>query len=308
MTNIYESIDANKRKSWLIIIFFTIFIVGVSYILSQALGAYYGYPVSGLGLVGYALVFSGIMSFASCYWSDKIILSISGAHEASRENDFQFYTVVQNLSLAAGLPMPRLYVIDDTAMNAFATGRDPQHAVVCATSGLLDRLNRTELEGVIGHELTHVSNLDIRLMSIVTVLVGLITLLSDALIRSSFWGRGRRDNEDRGGGAVIIVIGLVLALLSPLIAQLIQLAISRRREYFADAGSVKLTRQPSGLISALKKLDSDQEPLEAANKATAHLYITDPLKNLSGSVGWFAGLFNTHPPVSERIKALEQMM
>lgn len=307
MTNVFESVDANKRKSWLIIILFTLFTLGVSYVLSQAIGAYYGYPVSGLGFLGYGLVFSGIMSFSSYYWSDKIILGISGARPASREKDYEFYTVAQNMSMAAGLPMPQLYVIDDTAMNAFATGRDPKHAVICATTGLLDRLNRTELEGVIGHEMSHVANYDIRLMSIVTVLVGLITLLADALLRSSWYGRRSRDSEDRNGGAVLILIGFILALLSPLIAQLIQLAISRRREYFADAASVKLTRQPSGLISALKKLGADKEPLEAANKATAHLYIVDPLKNLSSSIGWFSSLFNTHPPLADRIAALEQM-
>lgn len=307
MVNVYESVAANKRRSVFVIVGFTLFILLASYFISRGLAAYYGYYSSGFELTGIALVISGVMSFASYYWSDKIILGLSGARPADRKRDFNFYTVAQNMSLAASLPMPRLYVIDDTAMNAFATGRDPAHAVVCATTGILAKLDRTELEGVIGHELSHVANYDTRLMSIVTILVGLITLLGDWFLRASFFGRYSRDRDDRGAGAIFIVVGLFFALLSPIVAQLIQLAISRRREFLADATSVKLTRQPSGLISALKKLGSDREPLEAANKATAHLYIVNPLKNLHDSVGWFAGLFNTHPPLPDRIKALEQM-
>ncbi len=308
MLNVYESVDANKRKSVWVIVLFTLFIVLASYFISRGLAAYYGYYSSGLELTGIALVISGIMSFASYYWSDKIILTLSGARPADKKHNFVFYSVAENMALAAGLPMPRLYIIQDTAMNAFATGRDPSHAVVCATSGLLTRLDRTELEGVIGHELSHVANYDIRLMSIVTVMVGIITLLGDWFIRASWYGGRGRDRESRGSGAIFIIVGMVLALLSPVIAQLIQLAISRRREFLADASSVKLTRQPSGLISALKKLGSDREPLEAANKATAHLYIVNPLKNHHDAIGWFAGLFNTHPPLAERVKTLEQMM
>ena len=308
MLNVYESVSANKRKSAFVVVGFTLFIILASYFIAKGMAAYYGYESTGLEFTGIALVISGVMSFASYYWSDKIILGLSGARPADRKRDFNFYTVAQNISLAAGLPMPRLFVIDDTAMNAFATGRDPAHAVICATTGILAKLDRTELEGVIGHELSHVANYDTRLMSIVTVLVGLITLLGDWFLRASFFGRSSRDRDDRGAGAVFIVVGLLFALLSPIIAQLIQLAISRRREFLADASSVKLTRQPSGLISALKKLGSDREPLEVANKATAHLYIVNPLKNLHDSVGWFSGLFNTHPPLPDRIKALEQMM
>ena len=247
------------------------------------------------------------MSLAGYYWSDSIILGLSGARLADKRRDFMFYTVAENLCLAAGLPLPKLYVIDDTAMNAFATGRDPAHAAICATTGLLAKLNRTELEGVIGHELSHIGNYDTRLMAIVTILVGLITLLGDWLLRASWFGGRSRNSEDRGSGAIFLILGLVLALLSPVIAQVIQLAISRRREFLADASSVKLTRQPSGLISALKKLGADKEPLEAANKATAHLYITNPLKNRHDARGWFANMFNTHPPLSDRIKVLEQM-
>lgn len=308
MLNVYESVAANKRKSTLVVACFIVFIVLASYFIGRGLAAYYGYESTGLELTGIALIISGAMSFASYYWSDKIILGISGARPADKKRDFQFYTVTENLALAAGLPMPKLYTLNDTAMNAFATGRDPKHAVICATTGILEKLNRTELEGVIGHELSHVANYDTRLMSIVTVLVGLIALLGDWFLRASFWGRSRRsDNEDKGGAAIFMVVGFLFAILSPIIAQLIQLAISRRREFLADASSVKLTRQPSGLISALKKLGADHEPLEAANKATAHLYIVNPFKGVHGALDNFAKLFNTHPPLPERIKILEQM-
>ncbi len=300
MENVYEAVDANKRKSWFIMILFVVFITLVAYVFASVLNY-------GLGFVGWALIISGMMSFASYWWADKIILTISGARPASKNKDFQFFTVTENLCLAASLPIPKLYVIDDTAMNAFATGRDPKHAVICVTTGLLSQLNRTELEGVVGHELTHVGNYDIRLMSIVTILVGMVTLLADWFIRSQWLG-GRDNDEDRKGlGMIFMVAAIFLALLSPIIAQLIQLAISRREEFSADAGAVKLTRQPSGLINALKKLSTDKEPLEAANKATAHLYIVNPLKNLHSGIGWFASLFETHPPIGDRIKALELM-
>lgn len=301
MLNVYEQVDANKRKSALVMVVFTLFTVGVAWVFGEALNY-------GLGFVGWALIFSGLMSYGSYYYSDKIILSLSGAREADRKRDFQFYTVTENLAMAAKLPRPRLYVIEDTALNAFATGRDPAHAVICATTGLLANLDRTELEGVISHELSHVGNYDIRLMSIVTVMVGFITLLADWFLRATYWGRGRRD--DREGNQmqmIFMIIGFVLALLSPLIARLIQLAISRRREFMADASGVKLTRFPDGLARALTKISRDREPLEAANKATAHLYISNPLKNHHDSIGWFASLFSTHPPISARLAALKAM-
>ena len=200
-------------------------------------------------------------------------------------------------------------MIEDSAPNAFATGRDPEHAVICATTGLLAKLNRTELEAVLAHELSHIKNYDTRLMSVVSVMVGIVALLADWFLRMSWFG-GRSKDRDKGGiGAIIMVLGLIFAILSPIVAQLIQLAISRRREFFADAGSISLTRQPSGLISALEKISLDHEPLEAANKATAHLYIINPFKEgIKGGVGWFANLFNTHPPIEERVKALQQMV
>lgn len=298
MKNIYELVDLNKKKSALVMALFMAFIVSASYLLVYS----FGYDLS---LVGFALIFSGLLSFLSYYHSDKIILSISKAIPANRQDHFEFYTVTENLSRVARIPRPKLYVIEDTALNAFATGRDPKHAVVVATTGLLQKLNRTELEGVVAHELSHVRNLDIRLMGIVTILVGMVTLLADILLRSRI--RGSKNREDSGQlGAIIFMVGLILALLSPLIANLIKLAISRRREFLADASAVNLTRYPAGLASALKKISQDKEPLEAANKATAHLYISNPLKNLSTNrqIGWFAKAFNTHPPVEDRIKAL----
>lgn len=306
MVNVFESVESNKQKSWLVIAGFVTFVLIATYFITRGITAYYGYEFSSFGIWGLGFVVSGTMSFISYYFSDQIVLGISGARPANKKKDFMFFTVAENMSLASGLPMPKLYVIDDTALNAFATGRDPKHAVICATTGLLTKLNRTELEGVVGHEMSHVANYDTRLMSIVTILVGLVTLLGDWLMRAS-WHRRDSDSDRDSGGAIFVIVGLLFAILSPIIAQIIQLAISRRREFLADASSVKLTRQPSGLISALKKLGADKEPLEVANKATAHLYITNPLKNQHDSIGWFANLFNTHPPLTERIKVLESM-
>jgi len=299
MLNVYEQVDSNKRKSVLIIVIFVVFIAAVAWILAEALGY-------GLSYVGIALIFSGLISFISYYNSHKIILAISKARPATRKQNFKFYTVTENLCLATHLPKPKLYVIDDTATNAFATGRDPQHAVVCVTTGLLQKLDRTELEGVIAHELSHIKNYDIRLMSLVTVLVGLVTLLADFFLRTSYFG-GKRNKKAGQAQMVVFAIGIVLALLSPLIANLIKLAISRRREFLADASAVKITRFPLGLARALEKISKDKEPLEVANKATAHLYISNPLKNHHDSIGWFAGFFNTHPPAKERIKVLKSM-
>ncbi len=306
MQNIYEVAASNKRKSFIIIVLFVVFASISIYFITTAFSYYFGYDAGGLGIAGFALIFSGITSFVSYYYSDKIVLKISNARPADRTRDFDFYTVAENLSIGAGLPKPKLYVIEDSATNAFATGRDPDHAVIVATRGLLDKLDRTELEGVIAHELSHIKNYDIRLMSIVAVLVGTIALVGDIMLRSSFRSRGNK--KEGNAGAIIMVLGIIFAILSPIIAQLIQLAISRRREFFADASAVAITRQPQGLISALQKISADHEPLEVANKATAHLYIANPFKDkVKGGVGWFANLFNTHPPVEERINALQKM-
>lgn len=309
MQNIYEVQQSNKLKSGVITTLFFLFSVIAIYFIAQAFGIYNGYQTGGFGYVGIALIVSGVSTFISYYYSDKIVLGISGARVANSKEDKLFTSVAENLCIGAGLPIPKLYVIEDTAPNAFATGRDPDHAVVCVTTGLLDKLDRTELEGVIAHELSHIKNYDIRLMSIVSVMVGLIALLGDWFFRARFFGGGRsRDNDNNQLGAIIMVVGILFAILSPIIATLIQLAISRRREFFADATGVALTRQPQGLITALQKISADHEPLEAANKATAHLYIVNPFKSgIKGAVGTFAGLFNTHPPLSERITTLQKM-
>lgn len=308
MKNIYEVQNANKIKSGLIVAVFVVFVAIATYVLTKAFGVYLGYKPSELGFAGVALIVSGISSFVGYYFSDQIVLTISGARPADRKRDFLFYTVAENIAIGAGLPKPKLYVIPDTAPNAFATGRDPKHAVICATSGLLSKLTRTELEGVIAHEMSHIKNYDTRLMSIVAVMVGMIALLGDWLLRASYFGGRKSDNDRDNSGSILLILGIVFAILSPLIGKLIQLAISRRREFIADAGSVELTRQPAGLISALTKISKDTEVLEVANKATAHLYIISPFKGKKqGSVGWFSSLFNTHPLVSERIKVLSSM-
>lgn len=308
MKNVYEVQSANKIKSFVITAFFLLFSFVAIYVLTSAFGYYAGYQPTGLGYFGIALIFSGVSTFVSYYFSDKIVLTISGARPANSKEDKLFTQVAQNLCIGAGIPMPKLFVIEDTALNAFATGRDPEHAVVCATTGLLAKLNRTELEGVIAHELTHIKNYDIRLMSLVSVMVGLIALLADWFFRMSFYRRSSNREEKGNMGAIIMLLGIIFAILSPIIAQLIQLAISRRREFMADAGGVEITHQPTGLISALQKISADHEPLEAANKATAHLYIVNPFKaNSNKMVKAFANLFNTHPPIEERIKILQKM-
>lgn len=298
MLNLYEQVDRNKRLSLLVLLGFMVFIIGAVSIMVYSLNLNYSF-------VGMALIISGLMSFSSYYYSDRLILTLSGAKPATREAHFNFYTVAENLALAAGIPKPKLFVIEDTAMNAFATGRDPEHAVVCVTTGLIDRLDRTELEGVVAHELAHVKNYDTRLMSLVTVLVGLVALLADYLLRFSWLNSKSRSRDDRSGlGGILTLVGLALVILSPLIANLIKLAISRRREFLADASGAALTKYPEGLARALEKIGQDKEPLEAANKATAHLYISNPLKNHHDSVGLFAQLFSTHPPLTARINAL----
>ncbi len=307
MQNIYEVQTANKIKSTIVIVLFAVFAFVVIYILTQAMGIFMGYEPGGFGYLGLAFIFSGISTFISYYYSDRIVLGISGARPANKLEDKFLQGVVENVCLGAGIDKPAIYVIEDSAPNAFATGRDPKHAVICVTTGILAKLSRTELEGVIAHEISHIKNYDVRLMSLVSVMVGLIALLADWFLRMSFWGRGR--DRDKGGiEAVILVLGIVFAILSPIIGQLIQLSISRRREFMADAGSVAITRQPQGLIAALEKISSDHEPLEAANKATAHLYIANPFKDKTKSaVGWFSGLFNTHPPIEERLNQLKKM-
>ncbi len=298
----YEQISSNKRRSFFLILFFLALIFLLAWLFEQMMG----WGTQGLVV---AVVIAGAMTVGSYYASDKIVLTMSKARPVKKEEYPHLYNVVEGLAIAAGLPQPRCYVIEDTAPNAFATGRNPENSVIVVTTGLLDKLNRVELEGVVAHEMSHIKNYDVRLQTLTVVMVGVVALLSDWMRRSFWWGGGRRRSSDRskgggGGAAFIVALALIMAILSPLIAQLIRLAISRKREFLADASGAMLTRYPPGLASALRKISADKEPLEAANKATAHLYIVNPLKDLKGSVN---KLFSTHPPVEERIAALEKM-
>ena len=297
----WDQVSGNIFKTWIIMFFFSIFTVAVIYVIARGFG--YG-EVGGLGLTGVALIIAGIMNFVSYFWSDKIVLGISGAKPIEKKDNPELYRLVENLCIAAGLPLPRIYIIDDTATNAFATGRNPKHAAIAFTKGILQKLNKQELEGVAAHELSHVGNRDTLLMSVVSVLVGTIALLSDFFMRSMWYG-GRNDRDSRGN-TIMLVVAIVAAILAPIVATLIQLAVSRRRELLADASGVLLTRYPEGLASALVKISSDKEPLEVANRGTAHLYIANPLKGQEAKA-WLASLFNTHPPIEVRIKALREM-
>lgn len=281
---------------------FSLFVVGVVYIFARGFGFD---SASALGLTGMALIVTGIINFFSYFFSDKIVLSISGAKPVSLESNRELYHLVENLCMARGLPTPKIYTLDDTAPNAFATGRDPKHSAIVFTTGILQKLSKQELEGVAAHELSHVGNRDTLVMSVVSVLVGTIALISDMFLRSLWFGGGDRDNDSKGN-AIFLVLALVAAILAPIVAILIQLAVSRRREYLADASGVLITRNPDALAQALLKISSDKEPLEAANRGTAHLYITNPLKG-SNVAGFMAGLFNTHPPIADRVKALREM-
>ena len=292
----YTQQSSNVAKTYLLMGLFLVVIVG----LGWAISIYYNSPA----LLYVAIIFSLFMNVASFWWSDKIVLSISKARPASRQEFFDFYTVTENLSIAAGLPMPKLYVIDDPAPNAFATGRDKNHAVVCATTGLLSKLDRPELEGVIAHELSHIGNRDILLMSVVVVLVGFVSIISNIFMRSMWFGGGRRNNNEGEGGGVLAIIGIVLIVLSPIVATLIKLAISRRREFLADASGALLTRYPEGLARALEKISAYNMPMKAANTATAHLFISNPFGNKGTAI---SNLFQTHPPIAERIKILRGM-
>lgn len=296
--SIYSQIDANKWRTYFVMAIFIAFFGVVAYIFGEASGY-------GLSFTGLALIFSGLISFSGYYWSDKLVLAMSGAHPIKEKGNPQLFHVVQNLCIGSGLVMPKIYLIDDSAPNAFATGRDPKHAVICITSGLLEKLDKLELEGVIAHELSHIKNFDTRLMGIVAILVGSVAFLSDIFMRNLWWGN-RGNREERGNQGIFLVLGIILALLSPLMATLIQLSISRKREFLADASGALLTRYPLGLASALEKISRDKEVLEAANNGTAHLFIVNPFKDKSfGS--WFASLFDTHPAIAERIKILRAM-
>ena len=264
-----------------------------------AVGWYFSFALGNQYILYGAVIFSVLMNVVSYWYSDKIVLSMSGARPVSREENRELYNIVENLSITAGLPVPKIFIIEDPAPNAFATGRDKDHAVVAVTTGILKILNKNELEGVLAHELSHIGNRDILLSTAVVVLVGFVTLLSDFFIRMSFYGGGQ--NRDNRATGIIMIIGIVLAILSPIIAMLIKLAISRKREFLADASGALLTRYPEGLASALGKIGSYSQPMHRANNATAHLFIANPF---GGARKKISTLFMTHPPTEERIKAL----
>jgi heat shock protein HtpX len=299
MTNLYSYSAVNKRKTWFLMTGFFIFIMLVGYIFSLAM--------DDVAIVYIAVFISISMSFISYWFSDKIVLAMSQAKEIDKNNNRELYRLVENLCIAAGLPLPKIYIIEDSAPNAFATGRDPHHAAIAVTSGILGKLEKVELEGVIAHELSHIGNRDILISTIATVLVGIVVLLADWFRRWSFFGGRKHNNNDNNQlGTIMFILAIVFSILAPLFAQLLRLAVSRKREFAADADAALLTRYPEGLARALEKISGDREPLEAANRATAHMYIVSPFKGKEENekISWFAKMMMTHPPITERIKKL----
>ena len=290
MATLYTQQNNNIRKTWFLMTMFLVVIIGLGYFIS--------YYYDNLGILYFAIIFSVLMNIFSYWYSDKIVLSISGAIPAEHDKYTDLYHIVENLSITAGLPMPKIYIIPDISPNAFATGRDKNHAVVAVTEGLLKILNKTELEGVIAHELSHIGNRDILLSTVIVVLVGFVSILANMFIRGGI-GKSRDDNK---GGNIVAIVGIIFVILSPIFAKLIQLAISRKREFLADASGILLTRYPEGLVSALQKISNANIPIQRQNDAIAHLYIASPLGDGVGRK--ISSLFSTHPPVEDRIKAL----
>jgi len=295
----YKQISANVRYTWGLIFVFIGLIIGLGFVFAQI------YDNEWILIL--AIAISLIQTFISYYYSDKIALMATGAVPANRQNALELIRIVENLSITSGLPMPKVYLIPDKAPNAFATGRDPQHASLAVTMGLLEKLNKTELEGVVAHEMSHIKNYDIRLMSVVVVLVGAIALMADWFLRMGyFFG----DDDNRGGSQWTVLIGILLAILAPISATLIQLAVSRRREFLADADGALLTRYPEGLANALEKISTDQSQTKLKNRATAHLFIASPFREdtkKSARESWLTTVFSTHPPIKERVKRLREM-
>ena len=296
MPTIYNQKDRNTRLTWIYISGFLVFVIGVGYIFAQAM--------QNSAILYLAVALAIFMSLGSYWWSDKIVLGISGAREIKKEDNRQIYNLVENLCITAGLPVPRIYIIPDSSLNAFATGRNPEHGVICLTTGIIEKLEKTELEGVIAHELSHIGNKDILLSTIVVVLVGFVALLSDWFMRWTIFGGRGRDNNREGGQLqlIMMIAAIVLAILAPVAAVLMQLAISRKREFLADADGALLTRYPEGLARALEKICADPKPLKTANKATAHLFIANPFGRKK-----ISKLFQTHPPIEDRVKALRNI-
>lgn len=301
---VYDRIGANKRDTWLLM---AAFVLGISVLVTVFVFAL-GLPIGAIGIAGIVVIIYALFSY---YASTSVVLTISGAHEVTKEQEWEFVRRVENLCIGAGLPMPRTWVLEDSAPNAFATGMDPKHSHVVVTRGILDKLEPIELEGVLSHELSHIGNYDIRMTTIATVLVGVVALLSDLFLRATWFGagsrRGRGKSDGEGGGYLVLIllaVGVLMAILAPIAARVMTLAISRKREYLADASGALLCRNPDALARALEKIRDDPEPLEAANKATAQLYFSNPLRDHSS---WLNNLFDTHPPIDERIKLLREM-
>jgi len=297
--SIYDAVAANRWRTVLLIAAFTVVVSVLAYVVGE-----YAAPGGGVAALPFAVGLSGVSAAGSYFAGDRLVLAQSRAREIGPKEETELRNIVGTLAVGLGIEPPKLYLIDDSAPNAFATGRDPKHASIAVTRGLLDKLDRQELEGVLAHEMSHVVNRDIRVMLLVTVLVGTVALLSDWMLRSMWWGGRRRDRDRGGAGAILVLVAIVLAILTPIVAQLIQLAVSRQREYLADASGALLTRYPPGLANALRKIAGDTEALEVANKATASLYIANPLKD---DPKFFDRLFDTHPPIEERIRRLEAM-
>ena len=295
---LYHVAEKNVRKTWFLMTFFLVFIIGLGWLFSYILES----PVILIG----AAIFSILMSFTSYWYSDKIVLSIAGAKLIKKSDNPTLYRIVENLCITTGLPFPKIYIMKESQPNAFATGRNAKHAVVAVTQGLLDKLEKTELEGVIAHELSHIKNKDMLLQTMVVVLVGIIAMASHIFLRISFYGGGRKRDSKGNAGAIIFVLGIVAAVLAPIAANLIKLAVSRKREFLADASGALITRYPEGLARALEKIAKDPSPMKKANNATAHLYIANPFRGKQAK-SWFTRLYSTHPPVEERLKALRGM-
>ena len=297
-SNLYTHKDSNIRKTWLLMAVFLVLIILIGWL--------FGFVYNSPEILYFAVGLSLFMNFFAYWYSDKVALAMSGAKPASRETHLELFRIVENLSITAGLPMPRIYVMHSPQINAFATGRNPKHSAVAVTEGALMKLNKIELEGVLAHELSHIGNRDILVSSVVVVLAGLIAILADWFLRASVWGNFGQDSDNRQRGVGILLLGILVAILAPLIATVIRLAVSRKREFLADASGALLTRYPEGLAGALEKIANDETPMRYAHSGTAHLFISNPFKGRQ-KTNWFAKLFMTHPPVEERIKVLRGM-
>lgn len=299
MASIYTQADSNTRKTWFFITGFLVFIIAIGWLFS--------YLLDSNAILYFAVFLSIFMSFGSYWWSDKIVLSMYKAKPIEKKDNPELYRIVENLCITAGLPIPKIYIVPELQPNAFATGRDKKHAVVAVTQGILNRLDKAELQGVLAHELSHIGNRDMLLSTVVAVLAGVVAILANFFLRISFWGGGRRSSDrNNNAGAMLMILGIFAAILAPIAATVVQLAISRKREFLADADGALLTRYPEGLARALEKISSDPTPMKITNDATSSLFIDSPYKGKQ-KTNWFIKLFLTHPPVEERIRALRDM-